>query len=210
MSTELWGGPTLRLAWYCRMRRRHPAGLTLMGVRVYNPMTGRFIQTDPVPGGNANAYVYPQDPINAFDLDGRMRQEGDEGWRVDIIRHSRDGYSPDFYYPRTYGNPFAFLGKAVKACAAVGFGPVGSSCGAVVALKVCATQGKRACTIAVVSTASGAIVDGAASSFAKRALRKATKEGHVGKGVKITMATWSEMHGRVAEFSVRKRMERDR
>ncbi|WP_182920370.1 DNRLRE domain-containing protein [Nocardioides cavernaquae] len=46
------------------------AGLTLMGVRLYNPATGRFLTRDPVYGGNDNAYVYPADPINAFDLDG--------------------------------------------------------------------------------------------------------------------------------------------
>ena len=47
------------------------AGLLLMGVRLYNPATGLFTSVDPVPGGNANAYTYPADPINEFDLDGR-------------------------------------------------------------------------------------------------------------------------------------------
>lgn len=47
------------------------AGIVLMGVRLYNPTTGRFLSTDPVPGGNENAYNYPNDPINMFDLDGR-------------------------------------------------------------------------------------------------------------------------------------------
>ncbi|WP_405856949.1 hypothetical protein OG407_09785 [Streptomyces sp. NBC_01515] len=42
-------------------------------VRLYNPTTGRFLSTDPVPGGNANAYVYPSDPINAYDLNGKSR-----------------------------------------------------------------------------------------------------------------------------------------
>ncbi|MGB8651593.1 MAG: RHS repeat-associated core domain-containing protein [Mycobacteriales bacterium] len=47
-------------------------GLVLMGYRLYNPSTGRFLQTDPVAGGSANAYDYVyQDPINKFDLDGR-------------------------------------------------------------------------------------------------------------------------------------------
>jgi RHS repeat-associated protein len=46
-------------------------GLTLMGVRLYNPTTGRFLSRDPIPGGNDNTYTYPPDPINKFDLDGQ-------------------------------------------------------------------------------------------------------------------------------------------
>ncbi|MFH9983350.1 RHS repeat-associated core domain-containing protein [Streptomyces sp. NPDC017179] len=47
-------------------------GLTLMGVRLYDPTTGRFLSVDPIPGGNANAYEYCNgDPINRFDLDGK-------------------------------------------------------------------------------------------------------------------------------------------
>jgi RHS repeat-associated protein len=50
----------------------NPAGISLMGVRLYNAATGRFLQVDPVAGGNANPYVYPTDPITSMDLDGRM------------------------------------------------------------------------------------------------------------------------------------------
>lgn len=48
------------------------SGITLMGSRIYDPGTGRFLQTDPEYGGNTNAYVYPADPVNAYDLDGRF------------------------------------------------------------------------------------------------------------------------------------------
>lgn len=44
-----------------------------MGVRVYLPSVGRFIQRDPVDGGSANAYEYAaQDPMNVTDLSGTV------------------------------------------------------------------------------------------------------------------------------------------
>jgi RHS repeat-associated protein len=47
-------------------------GATLMGIRLYDPTTGRFLSTDPVPGGSANAYEYGNgDPVNNYDLDGK-------------------------------------------------------------------------------------------------------------------------------------------
>jgi RHS repeat-associated protein len=45
-------------------------GLTLMGARLYNPVTGAFTTPDPIPGGNTTAYAYPQDPINGDDITG--------------------------------------------------------------------------------------------------------------------------------------------
>ncbi|MCX4632654.1 DNRLRE domain-containing protein [Streptomyces sp. NBC_01443] len=48
-------------------------GLTLMGVRLYDPASGRFLSVDPIRGGNANAYDYVQaDPVNQYDLDGKI------------------------------------------------------------------------------------------------------------------------------------------
>ena len=47
------------------------AGLTLMGVRLYNPTRGAFTSVDPIPGGNSTAYTYPQDPVNDYDLNGQ-------------------------------------------------------------------------------------------------------------------------------------------
>jgi hypothetical protein len=46
-----------------------------MGVRLYNSATALFTSTDPVPGGNANDYTYPSDPINSFDIDGKRRYD---------------------------------------------------------------------------------------------------------------------------------------
>ncbi|MFF4415067.1 DNRLRE domain-containing protein [Streptosporangium sp. NPDC001559] len=50
-----------------------PGGVILMGARLYNPVTGRFLQVDPIAGGSANAYDYcVGDPVNCLDLDGRI------------------------------------------------------------------------------------------------------------------------------------------
>ncbi len=51
-----------------------------MGVRLYNPAVGRFLSVDPVRGGNANAYTYPTDPVNRFDLDGKRCRCGAYLW----------------------------------------------------------------------------------------------------------------------------------
>ena len=68
------GGASARYGWLGGKQRSTDTlgGLVLMGVRLYAPIPGRFLQVDPVAGGSANAYDYAnQDPINVFDLDGQ-------------------------------------------------------------------------------------------------------------------------------------------
>ncbi len=48
-----------------------------MGVRLYHPATGRFLQTDQVAGGSASAYDYCNaDPVNCTDLAGTFSWKG--------------------------------------------------------------------------------------------------------------------------------------
>ena len=63
-----------RYGWLGTKQRDASAagGLTLMGVRLYNTTTGRFLSRDPLQGGNDNTYAYPADPINKVDLSGKF------------------------------------------------------------------------------------------------------------------------------------------
>ncbi|MFJ3906397.1 DNRLRE domain-containing protein [Streptomyces sp. NPDC090025] len=82
------GQPAVRYNWLGAKQRSSETltSLMLMGVRLYNPQTGRFLSLDPIYGGNANAYEYVQaDPLNRYDLDGR-RSWWRRGWGF-IKRH---------------------------------------------------------------------------------------------------------------------------
>ena len=72
-AAQTVGGPG-GYGWLGAKQRSTPAeaaGLTLMGVRLYNPVTGLFTSPDPIPGGNDTTYAYPADPINKYDLTGK-------------------------------------------------------------------------------------------------------------------------------------------
>ncbi len=78
-AVDLAATPTTRTgtttdAWHgsAQPGYEHSSGLNqiLMGARTYLPDLGIFTATDPVEGGNTTTYTYPQDPINAQDLDG--------------------------------------------------------------------------------------------------------------------------------------------
>ncbi len=56
-------------------RATDTSGLVLMGVRLYNSVTGHFTSVDPVKGGNTTRYTYPQDPQNSCDVTGETRAE---------------------------------------------------------------------------------------------------------------------------------------
>lgn len=63
----------VRYGWLGAMQRAESsADLVLMGSRLYNRNTGLFTSTDPVAGGNNNAYIYPTDPVNESDINGEQ------------------------------------------------------------------------------------------------------------------------------------------
>jgi RHS repeat-associated protein len=79
-------GASTRYGWLGGKQRSSDdlGGITLMGVRLYDPVLGRFLQADPVPGGSANDYDYAdQDSINKVDLKGECW-----GWGCGAIVHA--------------------------------------------------------------------------------------------------------------------------
>jgi RHS repeat-associated protein len=67
--------PSTRLGWlgdHERFTSHLGLGIIRMGVRLYHPALGRFLQQDPVEGGSCNDYEYVcGDPVGGLDLDGR-------------------------------------------------------------------------------------------------------------------------------------------
>ncbi|WP_236580128.1 RHS repeat-associated core domain-containing protein [Streptomyces sp. HM190] len=115
-ATDEYGNPiagtsSTRYRWLGGKERsaETPTGDILMGARLYNPANGRFLSTDPLPGGSANSYDYTaQDPVNKFDLDGRMIVCGDNRtgsqcsnattpWYYEGRYSHITGWQPSFY-----------------------------------------------------------------------------------------------------------------
>ncbi|WP_067503824.1 RHS repeat-associated core domain-containing protein [Actinoplanes sp. TFC3] len=91
------GAETHRYGWLGSEQRASdtPNGLTLMGVRLYNPTTSRFLSVDPVRGGNANDYDYCSgDSVNCSDVSGAFSCKWQKksvslnwrGWKYDLKR----------------------------------------------------------------------------------------------------------------------------
>lgn len=103
LATDEFGKPTTGKARYgffgAEQRSSDTLGdLVMMGVRLYDPASGRFLQTDPVSGGSCSNYDYVcGDPVNAEDVTGclpcKIPWYAWTGWRSDIKIKSSTGWS---------------------------------------------------------------------------------------------------------------------
>ncbi|MFV0136191.1 DNRLRE domain-containing protein [Streptomyces sp. HMX87] len=97
-GNPLPGTDPARYGWLGGKQRSSetPNGITLMGVRLYDPTIGRFLTVDPIAGGNANAYEYVHaDPLNRYDLDGRWSW-GKKQWNRFTNKMTRIGRNPNW------------------------------------------------------------------------------------------------------------------
>ncbi|MFJ9315332.1 DNRLRE domain-containing protein [Pimelobacter simplex] len=78
------GAASTRYGWLGAYQRSKdaPSGIVLVGARLYNPVTGSFMTIDPILGGNATRYSYPEDPINQLDVSGCRKCKKGENWRA--------------------------------------------------------------------------------------------------------------------------------
>lgn len=131
------------------------AGVILMGVRLYDPATGRFWSRDPVPGGNSTAYDYCSgDPVNCTDLDGQW------GFFKNLVKRVAKK-----------------VAKVAEVVATVVPGPIGAAAAAISAGAYAAT-GNRAKALEMGVTALAAMVPGG-GAMAKAGFAAARAAGRV-------------------------------
>ncbi|WP_155858948.1 DNRLRE domain-containing protein [Candidatus Blastococcus massiliensis] len=127
------------------------AGVLLMGVRLYDPATGRFWSRDPQPGGNSTAYDYCSgDPVNCTDLDGQ--------WGV---------------FKKLAKKVAKKVAKVAEVVATVVPGPIGAAAGAISAGAYAASGNKRKALEMGVVAAAAMIPGGGAAAKAGFAAARA-------------------------------------
>ncbi|OCI30270.1 tRNA(Glu)-specific nuclease WapA precursor [Oerskovia enterophila] len=135
--------PPARYGWLGAAQRNAdtPTGVILMGVRLYHPATGRFLQPDQVAGGSANTYDYCNaDPVNCTDLAGTFTWKGlvkgiakvgeVAAWIPGPVGAAAAGVSAVAY--AASGNK----GKALAMSATAALQLVGAGAGVLVGLKI--------------------------------------------------------------------------
>jgi RHS repeat-associated protein len=90
-------------------------GVLATGARSYIPQLGRFLQTDPVPGGSANAYAYTRgDPVNSSDPSGAYSYGGPSA----ALIHTVEQLASEAAAEQAAINAAAAAAAAAKAAAA--------------------------------------------------------------------------------------------
>ncbi|MER5212387.1 DNRLRE domain-containing protein [Streptomyces sp. NPDC002838] len=140
-----------------------PTGQILMGVRLYNPATGRFLQVDPVVGGSRNAYEYAAaNPVSNYDLDGRRVYRYQErtlyrSWGKVILKrwsnksNLKRSYSTRWTFNRRWTSRIAYYGPYASGFLALAAGAVAFIPGAQPVALILLALSAIALTIAMVA-----------------------------------------------------------
>jgi RHS repeat-associated protein len=84
------GGSPPKYSWQgsSQLSTEMASGVVNMGARTYVPAIGRFMQTDPIPGGSANAYAYVKgDPVGESDPSGEYTPGAAPAWLTELMEN---------------------------------------------------------------------------------------------------------------------------
>lgn len=180
-STGQTPGSAGRYGWLGGAQRSSEAlgGVMLMGARLYQPSTGRFLSVDPSPGGNSTAYDYCSgDPVNCSDLDGN--------WGL----------------PKCLKKALQVVAKVAEVASYIP-GPIGASAAAVSMVAYAATGNRDKAFEMGVTVAAALIGAGAAAHAVIRATSIAGKAGKATREFKSTAALGRAVHAKFEAKVVR-------
>ncbi len=139
-----------------------------MGARQYSPLVGRFLQVDPIKGGNANDYTYVGDPINQFDLNG---QQGSGSFCYNSHSAAYCRKHPGANSLPTKPGPGATSGgdiiSAVTDFASDNAAPILQGTGVILSVAALTAASVAAAPVIIIALTTAATVSLAASQFAK-------------------------------------------
>lgn len=145
------------------------AGFTLMGLRMYQPMTGRFLSVDSEPGGNATPYDYCSgDPVGCTDLSG-------EGFWSSLKKKVKK-YAP-------------IVAKVTEVASYIP-GPIGTAAGAISGTAYLVSGNKKKAAEMYIGAAANVVPGGKiASKVIMMGAKGISKAPKLGKAAKAIVAT---------------------